>query len=122
MNLFDIILSTEVIAGILIAASLAMAVRSILFFTREAATMSPKLQKIEHDLSKLREGMDEKKKAVKDLTTIVDPLKLREARLRSYYEAVKNLELDYDRKSEAEAEKAEQERQKRVQRKKMGFD
>ena len=50
MNILDVVLSTEVIAGVLIVASLAMAVRSILFFTRESSGMSPRLMKIESDL------------------------------------------------------------------------
>ena len=82
----DAILSTEIIAGILIIGALVMSVRSILFFTREASSMAPKLQKIDHDLTKLRDGMAEKKKAVKELTVVVDPLKTRESKLRAYYE------------------------------------
>ncbi|MBT7860090.1 MAG: hypothetical protein HN712_07240 [Gemmatimonadetes bacterium] len=118
----DAILSTETIAGILIIGALAMSVRSILFFTREAATMAPRLQKIDFDLNKWRDGMSEKKKAVKDLTVIVDPLKDREGKLRAYHEVLKNIELSHER-SEAESdEKAEEEKRKRIQRKKMGFD
>lgn len=120
-NLLDIILSTEVIAGIIITASLAMSVRSILFFTREASTMSPKLQKIDADLSRLREGMSEKKKTVKDLNVIVDPLKLTEARLRGYFDTIKNIEIEHDRVEAESSARAEEERAKRIQRKKMGL-
>jgi hypothetical protein len=49
LNILDIILSTEVIAGIIIVASVAMAVRSILMFTREASGMSPKLMTLDHE-------------------------------------------------------------------------
>jgi len=80
-NILDVVLSTEVIAGVLIVASLAMAVRSILFFTRESTGIAPKLMKIEADLERWRGGMGDKKKIVADLTEIVDPLREREGRL-----------------------------------------
>ncbi|MFH1570513.1 MAG: hypothetical protein ABIL09_21165 [Gemmatimonadota bacterium] len=121
MNLIDIILSTEVIAGIIIVASLAYAVRSILFFTREASTMGPRLQRIEADLNRLRDGMDEKRRTVKALTVTVDPLRLRESRLRSYYDSLKNLELEYDRRVAESSAREEEERVKRIQKKKMGL-
>jgi hypothetical protein len=43
MNFSDI-LSTEVIAGIMVAGALLMGVRSMLMFSRTAAEMTPKLQ------------------------------------------------------------------------------
>ena len=61
-NILDVVLSTEVIAGVLIVASLAMAVRSILFFTRESTGIAPKLMKIESELEKWRAGMGTKGK------------------------------------------------------------
>ena len=62
MNAFDIILSTEVITGVLIVGSLVMTVRTILLFTNEAASISPRLLKVETDLAKLSDGMGEKKR------------------------------------------------------------
>lgn len=120
-NLLDIILCTEVIAGIIIAASMAMSVRSILFFTGQASSMAPRLQRIEANLSRLREDMAEKKKAVKDLTMVVDPLKEREARLRAYYDTLKNVELEHDRRAAQNSDREEEERQRRMKRKKMGL-
>ena len=122
MNVFDVILTTEVISGILIIGALVMAVRSILMFTRQANEMAPKLQKIEMGLAKQREGMAEKKQVVKDLHTVVDPLRSREGKLREYYESLKKIEIDHERESAQESEREESERRKRVQRKKMGFD
>ena len=122
MNVFDIILSTEVIAGILIVGALAMTVRSILFFTREASGMSPRLIKIESDLSKHRDGMGERKKVVADLNTVVTPLREREERLRNYYDGLRNMELEHDKASQQAEQDEEVARKKRVQRKKMGFD
>ncbi len=42
MNVLDIILSTEVITGVITVGSLAMIVRSILFFTNAASGMGPR--------------------------------------------------------------------------------
>ena len=122
MNVLDVVLSTEVIAGIIIIGALVMSVRSILIFTREASSMGPRLQKVEISLAKLREGMDEKKKIVRELSQVVDPLKARESRLRVYFEGLKNMELQYERESAEKAAKDEAEKRKRIQRKKMGFD
>jgi hypothetical protein len=120
-NVLDVILTTEVIAGVLIAASLAMAVRSIPVFSRETAGIAPRLMKIEADLEKWRGGMAEKKKIVTDLTTVVDPLREREGRLRTYYDSLKNMEVDHEKNEAKMTEEQEQARKKRVQRKKMGF-
>lgn len=121
MNFLDF-LSTEVIAGIIIIGALVMSVRSILMFTRQASEMAPKLQKLDMALTKIRDGMDEKKKIVKDLSVIVDPLRAREGKIRAYYEEIKNIELNDERETASKEEKDEAEKRKRIQRKKMGFD
>lgn len=118
--LFDI-LSTEVIAGIIIIGALVMSVRTILMFTRQASEMAPKLQKLEAALTKIRDGMDDKKRLVKDLTTIVEPLRAREGKLREYYEMLKNLELAYEREHAEKEEQDEAEKRKRIQKKRMGL-
>ena len=67
MEIFDAILSTEVIAGIIIISAFAMAIRSVLHFTQEAADLRPKLAEVERELNKLRNGMGDRKKAVEEL-------------------------------------------------------
>ena len=118
----DDILSTKTISGILITGALFMSFRSILFFTEEAATMFPRLAKVDTDLDKHLDGIPDKKKSVKDLNVIIDPLKDREGKLRVYYEVLKNIELSLERTEAEEGEKQEEEKRKRIQRKKMGFD
>ena len=122
MNVLDIILSLEVMAGILITASLAMAVRSLLHFTRESATMGPKLQKIDAELQKWREGMGDRERAVKKLSAVVEPLAAREGRMRAYYETLRNIELERERETEKAGQEQEAAKKKRIQRKKMGLD
>ena len=106
----------------MIAAALIMGVRSILVFSRQAAEMAPKILKLDANLSRIRDSMESRKKSVKDLTVIVDPLRIQEGRIRDYFEKIKNMELDHERESADQEEKDEAEKRKRIQRKKMGFD
>ncbi len=120
MGVFDI--STEIIAGILIAGAFAMCIRSILSFTNEATDLRPKLSKIEHGLSSLKDGMKGRKAKVAKLNEVVSPLKNHEAEMRAYYEQMKKIDLDDEKKQLAEQAEADNKRQRRIQRKKMGFD
>jgi chromosome segregation ATPase len=122
MGVLDVILAPQVIAGVLIVAMLLMSIRSILFYTREATALRPRMAEIDRELYRLREGMGEKKKAVEELVHAVAPLKEKEEKLRVYYEDIRSIELEADRKAFAEAETEDTERRKRIQRKKMGFD
>ena len=122
MDVLDIILSTEVITGIITVGSLAMVVRSILLFTNESSGLGPKLIRMEADLTKFSDGVDVRKQAVKDLNTVVVPLRASEERLRNYYDRLVNIELEHDR-AEHEAEEEDQEAsRKRVHKRRMGFD
>ncbi len=122
MNVLDIILSTEVVTGIITVGSLAMIVRSILLFSREAAGISPRLLKVEMDLAKLSDRMGEDKQVVRALNTVVTPLREQEERLRNYYDRLRNMDLEHDRAAQKAEEEEESARKKRVQRKKMGID
>ncbi len=122
MNVLDIILSTEVVTGVLIVGSLAMAVRTILLFTNEAASNRPKLLKVETDLAKLSDRMGEHKQVVRALNTVVTPLREREERLRNYFDRLRNMELEHDRAAQKAEKEEESARKTRVRRKKMGFD
>ena len=121
MNVLDIILSTEVITGIITVGSLVMIVRSILFFTSAASGMGPRLIRMEADLTKFSDGVDVRKQVVKDLNTVVVPLRAREERLRNYFDRLRNMELEHDRAEHQALEDAEEARRKRTQRKKMGL-
>ena len=115
MNVLDIILSTEVITGVLIVGSLVMTVRTILLFTREAPGISTRLLKVETDLATLSDRMGEKKRVVRALNTVVTPLREREEQLRSYFDRLRNMELEHDRA----AQKAEEEEE--LARKTLSF-
>ena len=126
MDIVDAILSTEVLAGVVMVAVLGMIVRCFLSFTREAASLAPKLAKIESDLTRLQEEMPDKKKRVSDLAAVVYPLRDREGKLRAYYDGLRNMELEQERaatQSEGEEQAEEQaEKKKRGQRRLMGLD
>ena len=126
MEIFNVILSTEVLAGIVLVAALGMILRCLLSFTREVGSLAPKLAKIVSDLSRLQEKMPDKKKLVTDLTAVVYPLRDREGKLRAYYDGLRNIELEHGRaaaQSEEEEEAEEQaEKKKRGQKRLMGLD
>ena len=121
MNFLDAVLTTEVIAGVLIISGFAMAIRSVLHFTKEASDLHLKLGEIERELSKLRDGMGEKKKAVDSLSQAVAPIRERESKIRLYYEELREADIAEEKKEQAQEEEKEAQRQKRVQRKKMGL-
>jgi len=122
MTILDSILSTEVIAGIIIIGGFAMCIRSILAFTNSATELRPKLTEIERQLGNLRDGMKERKDKVADLNEVVSPLKDREGRMRSYFDQMKKLELDDQKEQMAAQAEEESKRTRRIQRKKMGYE
>jgi chromosome segregation ATPase len=122
MEVFEAILSTEILAGILIIGAFAMAIRSTLHFSREAADLRPKLNEVERELNRLRNGTQERKKAIQTLSLEVAPIKEKETQIRLYYEQLQAMDLEYEKKEHAQTEKAEAEKRRRIQRKRMGFE
>ena len=104
MDTLDVILSTEVLAGIVIVAALAFIVRAVLSFTSEAAKMTPKLTQIESDLTRIREGMADKSK------------------LRDYHDGLRTMELNLERNAAQNAEYEQEEKQKRAMKRRMGVE
>ena len=116
------LLSTEVLASILIMVAMGLTVRSVIFFVREKAAVAPKLKAVEKDLATWQEGMKEAKNEVDELKEKVAPLQQEEAKLRGYYEALVKLQTDKEMAEEAAKNNQEAESKKRIQRKKMGFE
>lgn len=114
--------TAEVIAGIIIIGALALTVRSILMFSRRAGLLSPQVHKLDMMLAKIRDDMTEKKKTIKDLTGIVDPLRAREGKLREYFDRIKEVEIKYERSLAEKGEQDEVDKRKRIQRQKMNLD
>jgi hypothetical protein len=122
MTALEALLSTEVIAGILIIAAFAMGIRSILHFTSQAAGLRPKLDEVTRELKRLRSGMSERKKAVEKLAKVVAPVQEREATMREYFEEIQQLGIDMEKQEAEQSVQDEANRRRRVQRKKMGFE
>lgn len=122
MTVLDSLLSTEVITGIIIIGAFAMCIRSILAFTNKATELRPKLTEIERHLTNLREGMQGRKDKVAKLNEVVIPLKDLEGRMRSYFDQMKKQELDNEKQQMAAQAQEESKRQRRIQRKKMGYE
>jgi peptidoglycan hydrolase CwlO-like protein len=114
------LLSPEVLASILVVGSMILAIRSILFFTRTAGELRPKLEALERQVKHLKGGMSEKRKRIEELEPIVAPLKAATDKLTTYYEQLTDMRLDEDKRVHAAEEEEESKRKKRVQRTKMG--
>lgn len=115
------VLSTELIASVVICGALLMAIRTILGFTRDVADLRPKLSKIESTLDRIRDRMKDNKELVGTLSKEVAPIEDLEGKMRAHYEAIQEQEREAEKKN-IEAEEDEQSgRKRRIQRKKMGF-
>ena len=122
METFEALLSSQVIAGVLFVAALAMGVRSFLFFTNETSDIGPKLKKIDHDLKRLQNGMADQKAEVESLNTEVGPMAEKEEAMRVYLEELKQSQMDAEKRAYAAEQKDESAKKRRIQRKKMGLD
>ena len=114
------ILSTEVVTAVITIGAFAMSVRSIITFSNEVTELRPKLTEIERRLNRVRDGMQSHQAKVDKLSEAVRPLKQQEHSLRSYYDEIKRLELEMERKKlVSEQEGEEGKRELNIQRKKL---
>jgi len=120
MNL-DFLLSPQVVASIIILAMLILSIRSVLLYTRNAAALRPRLLHLDRELRKRHEGAAEKRKAVEALTRQLAPLRAQETALRDYYEELRELEREEEKKDLAKHQEEEAERRLRITRRKMGL-
>ena len=120
MNALDSLLSQEVIAGIIIIFAFAMCVRTILSYTNQVSELRPKISEIDRKLNSQRNGMKKYQSKVEQLSETVRPLKEREALMRSYYDQMRNTELEQERKQMAEQAEEEDKRDRSIQRKNLG--
>ena len=121
MDTLEVLLAPEILSGILIVGSLAIAVRSLLHFSKEASALRPKLESVDKELNKLRDGIVPKRKVVSELGKEVSPIREKEQRLAGYGQQLRELEIEAEKKELETQEEAESEKRRRVQRKRMGF-
>ncbi len=115
------LLSTELIASVVICGALLMAIRTILVFTRDVADLRPKLSKIESALDRIRDRMADNKELVSTLSKEVAPIEDLEGKMRAHYEAIQEQEREAEKKNIENEEDELSGRKRRIQRKKMGF-
>ena len=115
------LLSTELIASVVICGTLFMAIRTILGFTRDLGDLRPKLSKIESLLGRVRDGMKDNTERVSTLSEEIAPIEDLEGKMRAHYEGIQEQDRNEEKKKIAEEEEEQSGRKRRIQRKKMGF-
>ena len=121
MDTLEVLLAPEVLAGVLIVGALAIAVRSLLHFSKEASQLRPKLDNVDRQLKQLRETIAPKKQQIGELSTVVAPIKLEEQKFSTYYNQLKDIEINAEKEALKKQDEEEAAQRRRVQRKKMGF-
>ena len=85
------ILSTEVIAGLIIFSAISMSVRSITAFSKTLSELRPKLTEVERRLDRVLNGMESHQSELAGLSESVRPLQQQESNLQSYYNEIRRL-------------------------------
>jgi chromosome segregation ATPase len=112
----------QVVSSIILLGMLVLTIRSILLYSRHQSELTPRLSHLDREFNKRQEGMADAKKAVAELTLLVTPLQEREAALRSYYEQLRSIEADEEKRALAQQQANEAEKKVRISRKKLGID
>ena len=121
MDVIKGFLATEVLASIVMLGAIALVVRSYLHYAKNASELGPKLTDLQAQLVKLRRHIEPKRKAVSELTNVVQPLKEQADRFNQYYEKLRGLKLESEKMAVTNTESEEADKQRRLQRKRMGF-
>ena len=87
------LLSTEVIAGLIIFSALSMSVRSIIAFSKTLSELRPRLTEVERRLDRVHDGMESHQSKLAGLSESVSPLQQQKSNLQSYYDEMRNLDL-----------------------------
>ena len=115
------LLSPQVISCIIILGMLVLVIRSILLYSRHMSELQPRLLHLAREIRNRQEGMAELKKTVAELSAVVTPLQESEAILRTYYEGLRNIEAEDEKRALAQQQAYEAEKKVRISRKKMGI-
>ena len=118
----DILLSTQFLASLLIVVAIGLVVRSMMFYTREAQNITPKLKAIEKELETWRAGTADQRAEVEQLQARVTPMEEKEGQLRQYYESLLKIQADLQAAQDQKENTAKAAREKKIERKKMGFE
>ena len=117
-----VFLTPQVISCIIILGMLFLTIRSILLYTRHLTELQPRLSHLDRELNRRVEGMADRKKTVDELSAVVNPLQKQESALRAYYEELRGVEVEEEKRALAQQQAYEAEKKVRISRKKMGID
>ena len=97
VNILDI-LSTEIVASLISFGAISMSISSIVAFSKDVGELQPKIAKVERRLNHLRNGIESCQSTVAELGQLIPPLKQQESNLQSYYDEIKELSMELERK------------------------
>jgi chromosome segregation ATPase len=122
MDFIEIVLSTELLTAIAVAGAFAISLRSLLQYSRKSAELRPKIDEAERALKHWRTSTEEQRKTIQELSQKLPPIQAKEAQFRLYFESLQHLWVEHEKKERAAVNQMDEERRKRIHRKKMGFD
>ena len=97
MSSLWILVSTEVVTGIISLGAISMSVSCIIEFSKEVRELLPKLTGVERRLNRLRDSMESRQSTVAELSGLISPLMQQESNLQSYHEEMKELTMQLER-------------------------
>ena len=100
-------LDTKLFYIFICVGALGMSIRIMAHFSAEAARMRPKLGKLNHALTVLRERAQTRKPNIEVLQEITAPLREKEKMLRTYHEKLLQIDLEQMRRENEEIQERE---------------
>lgn len=92
------ILSIEVVTSIISIGAISMSIGSIMSFSKDMSGLHPKLTRVSHRLDRFCDGIKDSHSTVAELSELIHPLKEQESHLQSYYDEIKKISLELERK------------------------
>lgn len=97
----SVLISPPVLTVLTLLAMLGLSARSLRAYARQAPEFRSRLKRLDRDLAKWSVPTAEKRKAIADLEHQLAPFQSKEAALRAYYEALRAIELEAEKKAMA---------------------
>ena len=121
MDVINSLLTLEAGASVIMVGALAIIVRSFLVYSKEATELQPKLTIVDKELTRLRENIEPKKKFISQLHKETIPLREKEQKFDTFFQVLKQAELDEEKKEVAEERENKADKKRSMQRRSMGF-
>ena len=93
------LLSPPVLTVLTLLAMLGLSARSLRSYARQAPEFRSRLKRLDRDLAKCNTPTAEKRKAIADLEHQLVPFQSKEAALRAYYEELRAIEIEAEKKA-----------------------